>query len=80
MFAFLFNVAHVEDEAGTTRTVVVIAANAVDAESAIDGLFPSDHNITPVDISALDNVAEQRGYQAIGLTPTGDPWPDDSTE
>lgn len=80
MFAFLFQVTHVEDEAGTTRLVVVIAANALDAEAAADGLFPSDHNITAVDITAVLAASEQRGYQAIGLTPTGDPWPDDSTE
>lgn len=80
MFAFLFQVAHVEDEAGTERIVVVIAANAVDAETQIDGLFPADHNVTAVTIIVTDSAVVQRGYQAIGLTPTGDPWPGDSTE
>lgn len=80
MYAFMFTVAHVEDEAGTTRTVVVIAANALDAEAAVIALYPADHNITPVDITAVTTAVEQRGYQATGETPTGDPWPGDSTE
>lgn len=70
-WAFLFRVAHIEDEAGTTRRLVVIAPDLESAQELADEWVAGDHVV---------DAEYPRGFTAIGGQPTDTPWPTDSTE